>query len=98
MLWIVLTVAFVIVWGLTASLAPLALKGAVNRLSVPTTAPIPVMVIAGPVGLYLGALALQRLFEQAQTYLYARAEQRIVRGFAASAYAHILSLPLAVHP
>lgn len=97
MLWTALTIAFVIAGGFTASLAPLALKGLVDRLSAPSTAPISAMMIAAPVAFYVGALGLQRLFEQAQTYLYARAEQRIVRTFAADAYAHILALPLAVH-
>ncbi|WP_157801188.1 ABC transporter ATP-binding protein [Sphingobium sp. LB126] len=97
MLWIVLTVVLVVAGGLVASLAPLALKGLIDRLSVPAIVPASALTIVMPVALYVGALALQRLFEQAQTYLYARAEQRMVRTFSADAYAHILALPLSVH-
>lgn len=96
-LWATLAVLFVIIGGLIAGLAPLALKNLIDRLplSGPLNASGP--TIAGAVALYVGAMVSQRLFEQVHTYFYARAEQRVVRQFSADAYAHMLRLPLAIH-
>lgn len=94
---IALTTLFVIVGGLIASLAPLALKDLVDRFSTNGVGSASATSLGALVALYVGALATQRLFEQIQTYLYARAEQRLVRNFSGGAYAHILTLPLAVH-
>ena len=94
---IALTTLFVVAGGLVASLAPLALKDLVDRFSRYGVAVATATSFTVPVALYVGALGAQRLFEQVQTYLYARAEQRIIRNFSAGAYSHMLTLPLAVH-
>jgi ATP-binding cassette subfamily B protein len=93
--WLVLALVFVSLGSLSAGLAPLALKTLVDRL-VAGGAPS-LALVAPAVGVYVGALLIQRLCEQAQSYGYYRGEQRLVRRFGALAYAHMLALPLPFH-
>ncbi|USQ95299.1 ATP-binding cassette domain-containing protein [Caulobacter sp. RL271] len=93
--WLVLALVIVSLGGLAAGLAPLTLKILVDRLSAGAT---PSLALLAPgVGAYVGALLVQRLCEQIQSYAYFRGEQRLVRRFGAQTYAHILALPLPFH-
>lgn len=94
-LWLVLALAVVSLGGLAAGLAPLTLKILVDRLAAHAT---PSLALFAPaVGLYVGALLVQRLCEQLQSYAYFRGEQRLARRFGAQAYGHMLALPLPFH-
>jgi ATP-binding cassette subfamily B protein len=95
--WTIGTVVFVILNGVLAGVAPLALKGVVDDLTHPQGLLVPARTLAIPVSIYVGALASQRAIEQVQTYLYSIAEQRLVRNFSTRTFGHILTLPLSVH-
>lgn len=93
--WLGAAMAAVSAGGLAAALGPLALGRLVDALAKPepgATATVPLLLAA-----YVGALLLQRLFEQAQAYAYGRGEQRILRRLSARAYEHMLRLPMTFH-
>lgn len=94
--WLGAALLIVTLGGLAASLAPLALKVLVDRVTAPGR-PGAALSLAGLVGLYVAALLFQRLCEQLQAYAYARGEQRLVRRFGGQAYGHMLTLPLSFH-
>lgn len=95
--WLGLAMVVVSIGGLAASLAPLALKVLIDRLTVGNATRLGNASLAGLVGLYVAALLFQRVCEQLQAFAYSRGEQRLVRRFGGEAYAHMLTLPLGFH-
>lgn len=97
--WVWLGVALLVVslGGFAASLAPLALKALIDRLTVGGGTGVSISGLAGMVGLYVAGLMFQRVCEQVQTFAYTRGEQRLVRRFGGQTYAHILTLPVGFH-
>ncbi|WP_332772750.1 ATP-binding cassette domain-containing protein [Phenylobacterium sp.] len=94
--WFVAAAMAVVLGGLAAGLAPLALKQAVDGLAAGQTisgGP----AITGLVGAYVAALLVQRLCEQLQAYAYGCGEQRLSRRLSGQAFDHLLRLPLAFH-
>jgi len=93
--WLVLALVIVTFGGLCASLAPLALKAVVDRLS--RLSEPGAETLAPALAVYVGALLLQRLCEQVQALAYASGEQRLIRRLNNQAFAHLMALPLSFH-
>ncbi|MDP3749282.1 MAG: ATP-binding cassette domain-containing protein [Phenylobacterium sp.] len=94
--WLGGALCLVIAGGLAVGFAPLALKHMVDLLAEggPPAGSGQVLTL---VTLYVGALFVQRLCEQAQTYAYGHGEQRLTRRLGSQAFAHMLALPLRFH-
>jgi ABC-type multidrug transport system fused ATPase/permease subunit len=92
------TALLVVVGGLLAGLAPLALKGMIDAAGQPTphgqTSPGTTLVFAAA---YLLALCSGRLLTELRPSLIATAEQRLYARLRRRFFAHLLHLPLAFH-
>jgi ABC-type multidrug transport system fused ATPase/permease subunit len=94
--WFALAMALVLAGGAVATLGPWLLKRLIDLLGAPAP-PAATGAALGLAGAYVAALAIQRVAEQLQAYAYGRGEQGLVRRLSASAYAHVLGLPLPTH-
>jgi len=91
--WLFPAAMLVCLGAAAAGLAPLALKQLIDALD----ARLSLAEVLTPIAAYGALLFVQRIFEQAQAYLYARGELTLAHSFAKAAFEHLLRLRLAVH-
>lgn len=91
--WLIVALGLVLAGAVAAGLAPLALKSCIDELAAEAGA----RQLPQSLTLYVSALAVQKVCEQAQAFAYGLGEQRISRRLAVRGFRHLLGLPLGYH-
>lgn len=90
---ICMSILFAIAAGVTAAIAPLALKTLFDEIGDGT----PISQALPFVAVYLLLIFVTRVLAQVQTYLLTTGEQRLQQRLAACTFEHVLALPMDFH-